>query len=332
MRSQRRVALVVTLAAALSAPRAPARADDTGPDGAGLALFTEGRRLMAAGDYADACPKFAESKRVAPGVGTTLNLALCYEELGKTASAWSEYLEAAASARDKGQTERQTAAAARAARLEPLLLHATITVAPQIGAGSVEVRLDGRVLPKELWGAPTPVDPGPHEVEASAPGMQTWSSTMTVEAGLPSTLQVPALAPAPAPSGAPPEPTVLPPGPMGAPPPRESEMKTAGILVGAAGTVAIGLGIAFALAATSEKEGAECGPPGCTPAGESHLGQAGTDADIASVAIPLGITAIAGGALLWLEAPRTAPTTTGRFGITPRVSQNAWTLTASEAW
>jgi hypothetical protein len=327
---QRRFALVVTLAAVLSAPGARARADDTGPEGAALALFAEGRRLMEAGDFADACPKFAESKRLAPGVGTALNLALCYEKLGKTASAWSQYLEAAASAREKGQTERQTAAAARAARLEPELLHATITVAPQIGVGSVEVKLDGRVLPKELWGAPTPVDPGPHEVEASAPGMQSWSSAMTVEAGLPSTLLVPALAVAPA--GAPPEPVILPLGPMGTPPPRESELKTAGILVGAAGTVAMGLGIAFALAATSEKNGAECGPPGCTPGGESHLAQAGTDADVASVAIPLGIAAIAGGALLWLEAPRTAPTTTGRFGITPRVSQNAWTLTASEAW
>jgi hypothetical protein len=283
---------------------------------------------MAAGDVAAACPKFAESQRLAPGVGTTLNLALCYEEIGKTASAWSQYRQAAAAAHEKGQAERQTAAEARAARLEPLLLRATIAVVPQAGIESVEVKLDGRVLPKDLWGAPTPMDPGPHEVEASAPGRQSWSKTMNVEAEHPSTLQVPALVPI----AALPEPTPVPAAPAAPPPPRESGMKTAGILVGAAGATAIGLGIAFALAASSEKDTAQCIEAGCTAQGHAAISRAGTDADIASVAIPLGIAALSGGIILWLEAPRGGPARTGRFGITPRVSRNAWTLTVGEAW
>ena len=43
------------------------------------ALFNAGRALVEGGRYADACAKFAESKRLAPGLGVTLYLADCYE-------------------------------------------------------------------------------------------------------------------------------------------------------------------------------------------------------------------------------------------------------------
>ena len=41
------------------------------------ALFNAGRSLLEAGEYADACPKFAESQTLAPGLGVTLYLADC---------------------------------------------------------------------------------------------------------------------------------------------------------------------------------------------------------------------------------------------------------------
>ncbi|MGH7439673.1 MAG: hypothetical protein ACRENE_28625, partial [Polyangiaceae bacterium] len=49
--------------------------------------FKEAQRLHAAGDDAAACPKYAESKHLAPEVGVTLHLADCYAKTGKTASA-----------------------------------------------------------------------------------------------------------------------------------------------------------------------------------------------------------------------------------------------------
>src|SRR5258708_7761282 len=54
-------------------------------------LFTAAKQLRDGGQVADACPMFAESKRLAPAVGVTLYLADCYERLGRTASAWGQF-------------------------------------------------------------------------------------------------------------------------------------------------------------------------------------------------------------------------------------------------
>ena len=44
-----------------------------GPDVAGAeTLFERGRQLMAEGNLKEACPKFAESQRLAPAAGTAL--------------------------------------------------------------------------------------------------------------------------------------------------------------------------------------------------------------------------------------------------------------------
>src|SRR5271156_1769624 len=82
-------------AARAQAPAPPASATDKV---AAEALFEEGRRLVAAGSFADACPKFADSERLDPSGGALLNLASCYEKLGRSATAWVTYREAASAA------------------------------------------------------------------------------------------------------------------------------------------------------------------------------------------------------------------------------------------
>src|ERR1700730_12060632 len=88
------------------------------------ALSEEGRRLMAAGDYASACPKLSESAALDPGSGTALSLASCYEKSNKLASAW-ETLQRSAAA---GRSDRVAAAKKKAAALEPRLSRMTIAV------------------------------------------------------------------------------------------------------------------------------------------------------------------------------------------------------------
>src|SRR6516225_7921635 len=86
-------------------------------EAAATALFDEGRKLMAERRWAEACPKLAESERLAPSGGTLLNLADCYEHTGQTASAWAAWKDAAARANAAGKSDVEKSALARAAAL-----------------------------------------------------------------------------------------------------------------------------------------------------------------------------------------------------------------------
>src|SRR3954465_13259291 len=107
----------------------PARAQ---PGNAALAesLFREGKRLSADKKFAEACPKFAESYRLDPGLGTLLNLATCHEAEGKPASAWAEFSDASAQARREGDSDRGQLAEEHMKALETKLAHISVGLAP----------------------------------------------------------------------------------------------------------------------------------------------------------------------------------------------------------
>ena len=141
------------------------------------ALFTEGRQLFAAGDSAAACPKFEASNKADPAVGTQLNLAMCWEKLGKNASAWAMYMQVVNASTSSGRNDRAQLAQQRAAALLPTLSKLTIT-AP---AGS-SIRVDGVAWSAALTGIPTPVDPGRHTIEATAANKPTFHRVVDVPA------------------------------------------------------------------------------------------------------------------------------------------------------
>src|SRR6185503_18935180 len=158
-------------------------------------LFVDARKLLAAGKYQEACKALAESQRLDPGVGTLLNLGRCYEKLGRTASAWSTYREAAAAARAANQNAREKNARLAADALEPKLPKLTIVVTGTETNPRLEVRRDGAVVPSSMWGMAVAIDPGDHLFEASAPGYKPWRSRVVAEAGKAVTVSVPALEP-----------------------------------------------------------------------------------------------------------------------------------------
>jgi hypothetical protein len=283
----------------------PARAESSSGDRAAAeALFNEGRSLMASGKYSEACPKFEASQQLDPGLGTELNLAECYEKVGKSASAWAEYKEAIPMARAAGSKLRQDLAEERARALESRL--STLTIRALGGEDSValEIRRDGvRVLPAE-FGSAIPVDPGPHTVEASAPGKKKWTSTYQVSDAMKVAVDVPQLdAESAPPMGAPPRASTPAPTP---PTSQASTQRTAAIVVGAAGVVGLGLATVFGLRAKSNwnDSKAHCTsyPYGCDARGLDLHSSASSQATVSTVSFIAGGAALAVGAVLWFSA------------------------------
>jgi hypothetical protein len=159
----------------------PASLRAAGDEAGARVLFLEARKLAAAGDYAAACPKFEDSYRLDPGIGTNFNLADCYEHSGRIASAWARFLDVAAATKAAGQTDRERVARARAGALEPKLVRMTLQVEAQ--APGVAVVRDGIAVGAAAWRVAVPVDPGPHVIEASAPGRVAWKITVAVKEG-----------------------------------------------------------------------------------------------------------------------------------------------------
>lgn len=160
---------------------------------AAQALFDQARELSRRGRYAEACPKFLESNRLDPGIGTQFRLAECYEQTGQIATAWATFLDVASVARASDQLDREKAATKRATQLESRLPKLTVNVPESSRVQGLEVRRDGMVIGAVQWGAPVPVDPGEHELTVSAPGHQAITKKVKLEEGKSLSFEVPEL-------------------------------------------------------------------------------------------------------------------------------------------
>lgn len=233
-----------------------------------------------------------------------MNLALCYERLGKTATSWSLWLDGAAEAAAKGQTDREALARRRAAMLESRLLRITILVRPQPNAEAIDLQVDGVFIPKSRWGAPTPVDPGQHWVLATAEGRRPWRTTVEVDDQHVPLVEIGLLEEA-APSLAPP--TAPPPAPRGQVSGGTGGMtprKSAALLLGGAGVAALATMSALGLVARSTYLDARCVGNGCDESGVGDRGRATTEAGLATAAGVTAAGALIGAAVLWFGAPR----------------------------
>jgi hypothetical protein len=165
-------ALTALAIASIAAVPSVAHADGAASPSHADALFREGRTLLDAKHYDEACPKLAASQKEDPGAGTLLALALCHEGQGKTATAWNDLNEAAALGKKVGRNDLAAAAQKRAQAMEPLLSRLVVRVphADDADHADYEVKRDGEPLEPKLWGTAVAVDPGEHRVEVSAKG------------------------------------------------------------------------------------------------------------------------------------------------------------------
>jgi hypothetical protein len=141
------------------------------------AMFLQGRQAMTSGNYAEACPKFAESQRLDPAAGTLMNLAACEEKLGKLASAWQHWKEAIDAL--PHDDDRGGFAHSRVVELEKRLSWLTVALAPGTDPRAA-VRRDSIELGRASLDVPLPVDPGDHTVTVLVPGRSAETTTISV--------------------------------------------------------------------------------------------------------------------------------------------------------
>jgi hypothetical protein len=280
-----------------------AQADSAKPDAAlAETLFQEGRRLMTAGHYAEACPKFAESHRLDSRSGTLLNLAACHEHEGKIATAWAEFNDAVSLAQRDARPDREKFARERIQALEPRLSRVRIVVSPQAEADQPEITLDGLAVGRAVLGIATPLDPGEHLITASAPGRQRWEVRLVVREAESKVVEVPALTPI---SQTVPNAVV----PISAPAPyreqRASNMPYVYVL-GGVGIASLAVGTIFGVRAVSKRSDAEalCSGSRCTRQAVELNDDAKTAAWIANAGVGVGIVTLGVAGYLWITNPK----------------------------
>lgn len=289
-------------------------------------LLAEGRRLMAAGNFTEACPKIAESQSQAPSPMTAMTLASCYQKAGKLATAWATYRAAADSASSENKKKIAATAKRLSDGLEPKLSRLRIKV--EDGSG-VTVQCDGEAVQESDLGTPVPRDGGGHDIEASAAGKKTWKKHVELaESGQTLEVDVPRLqseTPEPV-SSSESSPTSDNESSAGSDstsrgPSRGTTQRIVGVAIGGLGVAAAALGAYAGLHANStynDAIGACGGSTACTsPNGLSLRNSASTWATVSTVSFVIGGAALAGGAVLFFTAPHDHDAQAPAVGVGP---------------
>jgi hypothetical protein len=271
-----RAALVTTLT--LASASAQAAGDNKA---VAESLYQAGLKLMADGKDNEACPKFVESQRIDPASGTQLALAKCFDKTSKTASAWALYKDIAFAFKKAGNTAGEKAANDKADELEKKLSRLQINAAGD--APGLVIRRDNEEVGKAVLGTPIAVDPGPHVIEATAPGYQVWQTTVTIgKENDTQSVNIPALT---------------------AVPTKTSSLRTVSYVVGGVGVAGLVVGGIFGGLAASAKSTLKTECPGnVCPAGQptDDLNSAKSKALISTLGIAVGGAALATGVVLFI--------------------------------
>jgi serine/threonine-protein kinase len=291
-------------------------------------LFDRGLSLLKEGKYAEACERLEQSQSIERGIGTMLYLAECYEKVGKSASAWALFREAASQAQAEGQVERAEAGKRRAEKLEKTLSRMAVQVPAANKVDGLRITDNGSALQTTVWGLSLPVDPGVHRIEAQARGYLPWTSEVKVGANADSVeVRVPALekdpnavavseTPAPTPAAtasAGLDTSRSTPGSAAAAEPeatRMSNQRIVGVALGAAGLVSIlvgaitgGLAIKNDKASKDHTDQGKCSDEKCETLSDKAVKQA----TASTVGWALGGGLVAAGLITFLLGPKHQP-------------------------
>lgn len=278
---------------------APARAQT--PNSEGAKLFEEGRALAKDGKYKQACAKFEKSLALDPAIGTQLNYADCHEKVGQYAEAWRIF-DSAADAEKITNPARAKFARERADALLPkvgvVVLQVESPASPRLAIVIGGRSIKAAAVVREI------VDPGSVEITASAAAGDRFEATKSVAAGATITITIPAFPEAGA--------TASDPVGEGQPSERRRSRMYLAYGVGGAGVLSLATGIIVGLAAKGDYDAqfdnGSCQDvepnPVCRADGAAAQNSARSLATVGTVLGVGGLALIAGGAVLFLTAPR----------------------------
>ncbi len=167
------LACIVALAATAGTASADNKADQ---------LFRQGKKLLGEKRYADACKAFEQSYKIDPEIGVELNVARCYEEWGRIATAYRAYKTAAKLAEEQ-HDQRVAQIRPRVDKLEPDVPRLTVKLPDGADSKGLELKLDGAPFDVDQLGKPQMVDPGPHLLEYQLADGEKKNKTVPVERG-----------------------------------------------------------------------------------------------------------------------------------------------------
>jgi tetratricopeptide (TPR) repeat protein len=137
-------------------------------------LYTEGQQLMRANKYAEACQRLTASFKLDPQPNTQLVQGTCFSKLGKIASAYNAFIDAASALPRGGDAQKYAADQAKA--LEAQLLKVKVQMQPVIPPG-VAIRFDDetKTRDKDFVDLDIALDPGDHDLYITAPGKHDYT-------------------------------------------------------------------------------------------------------------------------------------------------------------
>lgn len=259
-------------------------------------LFKRGQKLLAEKRYAEACAAFEDSDRLDPEIGAKLNIARCYQEWGKLATAWRWYTDAEQMASKAGD-KRTPKIHALVEELDRDVPRLTLVLPADAVTDHLAIQLDGAPLALATVRDERRVDPGPHKITILVDG-EPQTRTIPVQRGdrTKVALEVPVR---PRTQRAATPQAVADPG---------RSRRLIGLGVSGAGVVAAGVAGIATLRARSDYDHALHGycndaTDMCDPTGLSRTHSARHRANIATVVTVLGGAAVAGGLVLYFTAP-----------------------------
>ena len=291
-----RLALIASLTFGERALAQTPRADE---------LFQQGKALLEQRRVAEACQKFEASLTLARRGGTLLNLAVCREQEGRTATALTLFAQARERAQEDQRPDRIALADEHLAGLRPRLSWLTIAPAPGVAPVGLTIQCDNSTLAGANWGVPQAVDPGDHVITAAAPGRDPITVQVLVRANADhQSVALPELSPSSV-EAAPAEPPTR----SRAAPPKTNESAASsrrpvvGFVVLGIGAVGLAVGSAFGIQAIVESNHSQslCSASPCSAEAYQANELARSAAHVADVAIPVGLTVAGLGLFLLLR-------------------------------